>query len=141
MTGRSSLGAPTPSDQGWRTRYGAGAVPFVPGADARSGPIPAHGLTSLKKTASRQARDGAWVAEPAGDVLKGRPNGMRLIVRKERPHPGARSRFTDADGIRPTCFATDTADTATATLELRHRQRARGREVARDGVRLRLPVR
>lgn len=32
-------------------------------------------------------RDGARVAEIAGDVLNGRPSGMRLIVRKERPIP------------------------------------------------------
>lgn len=32
-----------------------------------------------------QVRDSAWVAELAGDVLKGWPAGMRLIVRKERP--------------------------------------------------------
>ena len=72
-----------------------------------------------------QVRDGAWVAELAGDVLKGWPGGMRLIVRKERPHPGAQLRFTDADGMRLTCFATNTGGTAIAALELRHRQRAR----------------
>jgi hypothetical protein len=33
---------------------------------------------------------------------------MRVIVRKERPHPGAQLRFTDIDGHRVTCFATDT---------------------------------
>ena len=34
---------------------------------------------------------------------------MRVIVRKERPHPGAQLRFTDADGLRVTAFATNTA--------------------------------
>ncbi|WP_328548842.1 hypothetical protein [Streptomyces platensis] len=34
---------------------------------------------------------------------------MRLIVRKERPHPGAQLRFTDADGLRLTVFATPVA--------------------------------
>ena len=33
---------------------------------------------------------------------------MRVIVRKERPHPGAQLRFTDLDGHRFTAFATDT---------------------------------
>jgi hypothetical protein len=75
-----------------------------------------------------QVRDGAWVAELAGDVLKGWPAGMRLIVRKERPHPGAQLRFTDADGMRLTCFATNTTGTAIAALELRHRQRARAED-------------
>ncbi|MGW7367056.1 IS1380 family transposase [Streptomyces sp. NPDC054841] len=75
-----------------------------------------------------EIREGAWVAELAGDVLDGWPTGMRLIVRKERPHPGAQLRFTDADGMRLTCFATNTKDTAIATLELRHRQRARAED-------------
>jgi hypothetical protein len=50
---------------------------------------------------------------------------MRLIVRKERPYHGAQLRFTDADGMRVTAFATHTQDAAIAALELRHRQRAR----------------
>ncbi|MGI8451052.1 MAG: hypothetical protein ACR2MP_28500 [Streptosporangiaceae bacterium] len=33
---------------------------------------------------------------------------MRVIVRKERPHPGAQLRFTGIDGHRFTCFATST---------------------------------
>jgi hypothetical protein len=53
---------------------------------------------------------------------------MRLIVRKERPHPGAQLRFTDADGMRLTCFATNTTGTAIAALELRQRQRARAED-------------
>jgi hypothetical protein len=73
-------------------------------------------------------RDGAWVAELAGDCLAGWPNGLRLIVRKERPHPGAQLRFTDTDGMRLTCFATNTAGEAIAALELRHRQRARAED-------------
>ncbi|MFF1838860.1 IS1380 family transposase [Streptomyces sp. NPDC058231] len=75
-----------------------------------------------------EIRDGAWVAELDGDCLKGWPKGMRLIVRKERPHPGAQLRFTDADGLRLTCFATNTSGTAIAALELRHRQRARAED-------------
>ncbi len=66
-----------------------------------------------------EARDGAWVAELDGDCLKGWPEGMRLVVRRERPHAGAQLRFTDADGHRLTCFATNTADEAIAALELR----------------------
>lgn len=49
-------------------------------------------------------------------------------MRKERPHPGAQLRFTDADGMRLTCFATNTASEAIAALELRHRQRARAED-------------
>jgi hypothetical protein len=88
-------------------------------------------------------RDGAWVAELAGDVLKGWPKGMRLIVRKERPHPGAQLRFTDADGMRLTCFATSTTGAPIAALELRHRQRARAEDrirAARDTGLRNLPL-
>ncbi len=38
----------------------------------------------------------------------GWPAGMRVIVRKVRPHPGAQLRITDIDGHRITAFATNT---------------------------------
>ncbi|MFG2985724.1 IS1380 family transposase [Streptomyces sp. NPDC048258] len=75
-----------------------------------------------------EIRDGAWVAELDGDVLKGWPTGIRLIVREERPHPGAQLRITDADGLRLTAFATNTNEIPIAELELRHRQRARAED-------------
>jgi hypothetical protein len=76
--------------------------------------------------ADGQVRPGAWVAELTGLLdLSSWPAGMRLIVRKERPHPGARLRFTDAGGHRFTCFATDATTGQLADLELRHRRRAR----------------
>ena len=76
--------------------------------------------------AGGQVRPGAWVAELTGLLdLTGWPAGMRVIVRKERPHPGAQLRFTDIDGHRFTCFATDAARGQLADLELRHRRRAR----------------
>src|SRR6185503_6944274 len=54
-------------------------------------------------------RDGAWVAEATSLVdMSHWPNGTRLILRKERPHPGAQLRFTDSDGLRVTAFITDT---------------------------------
>jgi hypothetical protein len=53
------------------------------------------------------------------------PAGMRVIVRKERPHPGAQLRFSDIDGHRFMCFATSTRGGQLADLELRHRRRAR----------------
>jgi hypothetical protein len=71
-------------------------------------------------------RDGAWVAEATGMVdLSGWPPGMRLIVRRERPHPGAQLRFTDRNGLRLTAFVTNTARGQLPDLELRHRRRAR----------------
>ncbi|OKJ89744.1 IS1380 family transposase [Streptomyces sp. CB02400] len=75
-----------------------------------------------------EVRDGAWVAELTGDLLTGWPKGMRLIIRKERPHPGAQLRITDADGMRITGFATNTPDRPIAELELRHRLRARAED-------------
>jgi hypothetical protein len=76
--------------------------------------------------AGGQVRPGAWVAELTGLLdLSGWPEGMRVIVRKERPHPGAQLRFTDIDGHRFTAFATDARRGQLADLELRHRRRAR----------------
>lgn len=71
-------------------------------------------------------RQGAKVAELTGVVnLTKWPAGMRLIVRAERPHPGAQLRFTDSNGWRLTAFATNTQRGQLAQLELRHRRRAR----------------
>ena len=56
-----------------------------------------------------EPRDGAWVAEATGLIhLPAWPPGTRLILRKERPHPGAQLRITDADGLRVTGFLTNT---------------------------------
>lgn len=60
--------------------------------------------------------------------LTGWPAGMRVIVRRERPHPGARvaqDRLDDAEGYRLTAFTTNARRGQLQTLELRHRQRAR----------------
>jgi hypothetical protein len=76
--------------------------------------------------AAGQIRPGAWVAELTGLLdLSSWPAGMRVIVRRERPHPGAQLRFTDIGGHRVTCFATDARAGQLADLELRHRRRAR----------------
>jgi hypothetical protein len=76
-----------------------------------------------------QIRDGAWVAELTGLLdLTGWPPGMRVIARKERPHPGAQLRITDADGLRVTAFATNSARGQLPDLELRHRRRARAED-------------
>jgi hypothetical protein len=50
---------------------------------------------------------------------------MRVLVRRERPHPGAQLRFTDIDGHRFTALAADAGRGQLAGLELRHRRRAR----------------
>ncbi|MFE5037753.1 IS1380 family transposase [Streptomyces sp. NPDC056683] len=89
--------------------------------------IPASAWTPAVET-DGGAPDGAWVAELTGRLVDGWSNGMRLIVRKERPHPGAQLRITDADGMRITCFATNTPHLPIAELELRHRLRARAED-------------
>lgn len=89
--------------------------------------VPASAWTPAVETGG-EIRDGAWGAELTSDVLTGWPKGVRLIVRKERPHPGAQLRITDADGMRVTCFATNTTGLPIAALELRHRLRARAED-------------
>jgi hypothetical protein len=83
-------------------------------------------------------RDGAWVVEATGLIdLTTWPSGSRLILRKERPHPGAQLSFTDADGMRITAFITDINDRVipgqVAGLELHHRQHARVEDRIREG--------
>jgi hypothetical protein len=79
--------------------------------------------------ADGRLRPGAWVAELTTLFdLSGWPPGMRLIVRRERPHPGAQLRVTDVDGHRITAFVTNTTRGQLADLELRHRRRARAED-------------
>ena len=72
-------------------------------------------------------RDGAEVIELTEVIeLKGWPESMRVIVRRERPHPGAQlSLFDTCAGWRHTCFITNTQGDDIAALELRHRGHAR----------------
>jgi len=60
------------------------------------------------------------------------PAGSRVIVRRERPHPGAQFSFTDHDGYRFQAILTDQSDPDIAVLERRHRQRARVEDRIRD---------
>ena len=95
-------------------------------------------LAALPKQAWRAAldpdgrpREGAQVAEltrwmPA--TLTGWPPGMRIIARRERPHPGAQLHITDDDRWRITVFATSTTGGRIAELEVRHRLRARAED-------------
>ena len=80
-------------------------------------------------------REGAQVAELTRylpDTLRGWPAGMRIIARRERPHPGAQLRLTDDNGWRITCFATNTVGWSISDLEVRHRQRARAEDRIRN---------
>jgi Transposase DDE domain group 1 len=90
--------------------------------------------------ADGRIRQGAQVAEVTDLLdLQGWPAGMRVVVRRERPHPGAQLRITDANGWRVTAFATNTTiggpggpGTQLPDLELRHRRRARAEDRIRS---------
>lgn len=79
---------------------------------------------------STTGQDGA--ARPNGEVceitagldLATWPTGSRVIVRRERPHPGAQLTFTDHDGYRFQATLTDQTGPDIAELERRHRARA-----------------
>jgi hypothetical protein len=92
---------------------------------ARVALIPEHVWTPAYD-GDGEPRDGAWIVDATGVLdLSGWPAGMRVIVRAERPHPGAQLRFTDVHGNRLTAFVTNTTRGQLAHLELRHRRRAR----------------
>jgi hypothetical protein len=77
-----------------------------------------QGILGLPESAWRPAirqdgedREGAWVAEITDRLdLAGWPEGTRVIVRRERPHPGAQLSFTDHDGHRFLATLTDLPD-------------------------------
>ena len=61
-----------------------------------------------------------------GLTKAGWPEGMRVLVRRERPHPGAKLSLMEAhDGWRYQCVATDTPRGQLPFLEARHRAHAR----------------
>jgi len=80
--------------------------------------------------ADGDVREGGDVAEITALLdLSGWPGGMRLIVRRERPHPGAQlSLFEEADGYRYQVVATNSAVGQLAFLEARHRAHARAED-------------
>jgi hypothetical protein len=102
--------------------------------------LPAAAWTPALHT-DAELREGADVAELTGLLnLSGWPAGSRVIVRRERPHPGAQLRFTDIDGYRFTALLTDTPARGPravagqlAGLELRHRRHARVEDRIKTG--------
>jgi len=105
-------------------------------------------LTEQVRSAILQIPESAWV--PAldqdgserenGEVceitdmvdLSAWPEGSRLIVRRERPHPGAQLSFTDRDGYRFQAILTDQPENDIAIIECRHRQHAHVEDRIRD---------
>jgi hypothetical protein len=102
---------------------------------------------------SRCAHRRCWVEEahvteltgllregPAGDQLDGWPAAMRVLARRERPHPGAQlTLFEAADGWRYSLWATNRPATTkgwlgqNAYLDAAHRVHARVEDAIRTG--------
>jgi hypothetical protein len=73
------------------------------------------------------------VAELTDDLdLSAWPDGTRVIVRRERPHPGAQLSFCDHDGHRFLATLTD-LDGDAVQLECQHRARASAEDRVRNG--------
>jgi len=96
-------------------------------------------LTEQVRAAILKIPDSAWVAALAADGserengqvveltdldLGAWPTASRVIVRRERAHPGAQLSFTDHDGHRFQAILTDQPDEDIAVIERRPRQRA-----------------
>lgn len=78
-------------------------------------------------------RDGAEVVEVTDLVdLSAWGAGIRMIARREDPHPGAQLTFTDVDGHRFQLLVTDLADPDIAYLEALYRGRGRAERQIRD---------
>ncbi len=88
--------------------------------------LPATAWTTALK-ADGEPRESGDVAEVTNLLnLDGWPQGMRVILRREHPHPGAQlSLFEEADGWRYQAFITNTQIGQLAFLEARHRAHAR----------------
>lgn len=82
-----------------------------------------------------EVREGAQVTELSDRLdLSTWPEGTRLILRRERAHPGAQLSVFDCEaGYRHTAFITDQTEDDIAALELRHRRRARVEDAIRTG--------
>jgi hypothetical protein len=97
-------------------------------------------IVALEEESWRPAVDQDGSERPNGEVaeithlldLSGWPEGSRVIVRRERPHPGAQLSFTDHDGHRFQAILTDQTDDDIAILERDHRARARVEDQIRN---------
>jgi hypothetical protein len=92
----------------------------------------ARRLAAARRRRDR-ARKGQASGQPVGHAVGAEPTkggawpaGMRVIVRRERPHPGAQlDAFEERDGWRYQAIATNTSVGQLAFLEGRHRAHAR----------------
>jgi hypothetical protein len=80
-------------------------------------------IPAIESDGSR--RDGAWLVELSNLLEHHWGDDVRVIARRERPHPGAQlTLFDTTEGFRHQVFITDQTDPNIAALELRHRHRA-----------------
>ena len=115
--------------------------------EARIGFSVGYELSEAVRTQILQIPDEDWVSaveqdgtpRPNGQVaeitaaldLAGWPEGSRVIVRRERAHPGAQLTFTDHDGHRFQAILTDQPGEI-VELERRHRARAHAEDHIRN---------
>lgn len=136
---------------GWRTEYSVGfdldhraraALKGVP-AQTWQAALDEHGQARDLGEAAVVELTGLLRESFNGDQLHSWPKDMRVIVRRERPHPGAQlSLFEEADGYRYQLFATNTPAHPQvgrparlgqiAFLEARHRAHARVEDCIRN---------
>ena len=115
-----------------------GGIRFSVGFDL-TGPV-REAIGALPGNAWHPARDQDGTERENGEVAElthlldlGRwPEGSRVIVRRERPHPGAQLSFTDHDGHRFQAILTDQDDSNIVAIECRHRARGRAEEQIKD---------
>lgn len=95
--------------------------------------VAGRGLTHKTRKSAQVAELTVWMPAPIMQKRASRPGpinrpeGMRVIARRERPHPGALLRLTDHNGWRITCFATNARGPGwrLPPLEVRDHQRGR----------------
>ena len=109
-------------DQGPRERVAIGRVPttaWSPVLDHTGNPRPLTEAAVVELTALLREH-------PDNDQLENWPADIRIICRREKPHPGAQlSLFEAADGWRYQLSATNTPGHTVQFLEARHRPHAR----------------
>lgn len=130
------------SRPGYRVHYSIG---WELGARERAaiGRVPTHAWDGVLDTdGAPRDLDEAGVVElsallrehPDGDELANWPAELRIICRREKPHPGAQlSLFEAADGWRYQLLATNTPGTTAQFLEARHRPHTRVEDNIRCG--------
>ena len=110
---------------GYRDRHAGCATPWRSSTPAAAG-IRRSTPTAASATARGSPKPPTWC-----DLSSTWPAGTRLILRKERPHPGAQltvhrlRRARGSPGSSPTHRRRGGARASSAGLELRHRQHAR----------------